>query len=223
MRKFTLLVGVLTLLAIATGCHHRRASEISGSGKRVTEKRNIGSFTAISTEGAFVIEVTCQKEPSLEVEGDDNVLPFVTAEISNNVLRLSNSKGYSVNEPVKFKISVPNLESLSVSGGGKINVNSMNNESFELESSGAPVIVVSGATKVINIDSSGAGQIDTHNLRASRARVDAKGATKIEVDVAEQLDVEISGPSSVIYQGDPVVNKTVNGPGRVERRGGEGA
>jgi hypothetical protein len=35
--------------------------------------------------------------------------------------------------------------------------------------------------------------------------------------------VKISGPSSVYYKGDPQINKTINGPGKVERRGGEGA
>lgn len=221
MKKLAWLILGLTILA--TGCHHRLVSEISGSGKRIVQKRDIGSFSSISTEGAFTIEVTCQKDPSLEIEGDDNVLEFVKAEVGSNVLHLSNTKGYSVREPIKLKISVPNLEGLSVSGAGKIDIKGMNNDRFEIDSKGAPVIIVSGNSKSINIDSSGAGQIDTHNLRASRVAVDAKGASSIEVDVAEQLDVTISGPSSVTYRGDPVVNKTINGPGKVERRGGEGA
>ena len=217
MKKLAWLVLAVTMMV--TGCHHGMVSEISGSGKRIVQKRDIGSFTSISTEGAFTIEVTCQKEPSLEIEGDDNVLEFVKAEVNSNVLRLSNTKGYSVSEPIKLKISVPKLEGLSVSGAGKVDIKGLNNDRFEIDSQGAPVIIASGTTKSINIDSSGAGQIDTHNLRASRAAVDVKGAASVEVDVAEQLDVTISGPSSVIYRGDPVVNKTINGPGKVERRG----
>jgi hypothetical protein len=206
MRKLAWLIVALTISV--AGCHHNRVSGISGSGKRIVQKRDIGSFTSITTEGAFHIEVTCQKEPSLEIEGDDNVLPMVTTEISNNVLHLSNSQNYSVNEPIKIKLSVPNLEGLSVTGAGKIDIKGLNNDTFEIDSKGAPAINVSGTTKTIMIDSSGAGQIDTQNLHASRATVEAKGAAKIELDVAEQLDVTVSGPSSVIYKGDPVVNKT---------------
>ena len=109
---------------------------------------------------------------------------------------------------MKFKISVPNLEGLSVSGAGKIEIKGMNNDKFEIDSSGAPMIIVSGTTKMLDIDTNGAGKIDTQNLRASRAVVDSKGVTKVELDVADQLDVTVSGPSSVIYKGDPVVNKT---------------
>ncbi len=221
MKKLALLFLLFPLLA--AGCHHGMRSEIRGSGKRVMEKRNVTPFTSISTEGAFSIEVTCQKDPSLEVEGDDNVLGLVTAEVSNNVLRLRNTKNYSSSEPVKFRISVPNLEGLSVSGAGHIEIKGLNNDKFEIDSSGAPTINVSGKTKLIDIDSSGAGKIDSHNLHAARGVVESKGVAQIDLDVADQLDVTVSGPSSVYYRGDPKVNKTINGPGKVERRGGEGA
>jgi hypothetical protein len=221
MKKLALLFLLFPLLV--AGCHHGMRAEIKGSGKRVVEKRNITPFTSISTEGAFSIEVTCQKDLGLEVEGDDNVLGVVTAEVSNNVLRLRNSKNYSSDEPVKFRISVPNLEGLTVEGAGKIDVKGLNNDKFEINSEGAPAINVSGKTKLIDIDSSGAGKIDTHNLHAERAVVDSKGVAQIDLDVVDQLDVTISGPSSVYYKGDPKVNKTIRGPGKVERRSGEGA
>ena len=221
MKKLAWLL--LLLAVLAAGCHHRVRSDIQGSGKREIQKRDVPSFTAISTSGAFTIEVTCQKDASLEVEGDDNVLGVITAEVHGNVLQLRNTQSYSVNEPVKFKISLPNLEALSVSGAGRIDIKGMNNEKFEIDSTGAASINVSGNTKVVDIDSSGAGKIDTSNLHASRGVVDSKGVTRIDVDVKDQLDVTIAGPSTVTYKGDPVVNKTIRGPGKVERRGSEGA
>lgn len=221
MKKFALLF--LLLPVFAAGCHHGMRAEIKGSGKRVVEKRNVTPFTSISTEGAFNIDVTCQKDLGLEVEGDDNVLGVVTAEVSNNVLRLRRTKNYSSSEPVKFRISIPNLEALSVDGAGHIDVKGLNNEKFEINVDGAPSISVSGNTKMIDIDCSGAGKIDTHSLHASRGVVDSKGVAQIDLDVADELDVTVSGPSTVYYKGDPKVNKTIHGPGKVERRGGEGA
>lgn len=221
MKKFALLFLLLPILA--AGCHHGMRAEVRGSGKRVMEKRNVTPFTSISTEGAFDIEVTTQKELAVEVEGDDNILSMVTAEVSNNMLRLRNTKNYSSSEPVKFRISVPNLDHLIVEGAGNVSVKGLKNEKFEIDAEGAPTINVSGNTKLVDIESSGAGKIDTHNLHAQRAVVDSKGVSRIDLDVADQLDVTVSGPSSVYYKGDPQVNKTINGPGKVERRGGEGA
>lgn len=221
MRKSALLLMLVALLV--SGCHHGMRAEIRGSGKRELQKRQVAPFTSIKTAGAFTIEVTCQKEPSLEVEGDDNVLEFVRAEVKNNVLQLENTKNYSVSEPIRFKISTPNLETLSVSGAGQVEVKGMNNEKFVISSEGAPTISVSGNSKSVAIDAKGAGKIDTHNLHASRAIVDSKGVSRIDLDVADQLDVNVSGPSSVTYKGDPVVNKTINGPGKVEKRSSAGA
>lgn len=221
MKKIALLFLLLPLLA--AGCHHGMRSELKGSGKRVVEKRSVTPFTAISTEGVFEVEVTSQKDLALEVEGDDNILKIVTAEVSNNVLRLKSTQNYSSDEPVKFRISVPDLSALSVAGAGHIDVKGLKNDKFEIDVQGAPTISVSGNTKLVDIDTSGAGKIDTHNLHASRAVVDSKGVSRIDLDVTDQLDVTISGPSSVYYKGDPQVNKTVNGPGKVERVGGAGA
>jgi hypothetical protein len=217
------LAFVVSLVVLAAGCHHGRFAEISGSGKREMQKRNVAPFTSISAEGAFTIEVTCQKDQSLEVEGDDNVLEFVTTDVSGNILRLKNSKNYSTHEPVKFKISVPNLDGLSVNGAGHIDIKNLNNDKFEIDTNGAPTIVVSGTTKVIDVGANGAGKIDAHNLHASRGVVDSRGVARVDLDVSDQLDATVSGPSTVTYKGDPVVNKTIHGPGKIEKRTSEGA
>jgi hypothetical protein len=221
MRKLLILSGLTLFLTAA--CHHGMRAEVKGSGNRQTQKREVAQFTSITTDGAFTIEVVCQKDVSLEIEGDDNVLPLVTTEVSSNVLRLGNSKSYSVNQPIVVKISVPNLEALSVNGAGKLDITKLDNEKFELDVNGAPSIIVSGTTKLVDIDTNGAAKIDTHNLRAAKAVVDSKGVSKVDLGVSDQLDVTVSGPSQVTYRGDPVVNKTINGPGKIEKRHNEGA
>jgi hypothetical protein len=217
------LACLVLLTVLAAGCHGHFGAQIKGSGKRELQKRNVAPFTSISTEGAFTIEVTCQKDPSLEVEGDDNVLEYVTSDVSGNVLRLKNTKSYSTSEPVKFRISVPNLEGLSLNGAGHIDVKGLNNDKFEIDANGAPTIVVSGTTKVIDIGANGAAKVDTTKLHASRGVVDTNGASRVDIDVKDQLDATVNGPSTITYRGDPVVNKTVRGPGKIERRSSEGA
>jgi len=218
LASFLLLVSV-----VAAGCHHGRFAQIQGNGKREQQKRQVAAFTSISTNGAFTIEVTCQKEPSLEIEGDENVLDFVKTEVNSNILRLENSQNYSVSEPVRVKISVPNLEGLAVNGAGRIDVKGLKNDKFEIDTNGAPAITVAGTTKMVDIAANGAGKVDAQNLHATRAVVDARGVAKVDLDVSDQLDVEISGPSSVTYNGNPTVNKNIHGPGKLTRKGGEGA
>jgi hypothetical protein len=154
------IVLLMVLISLASGCH-RIHDGIPGSGKLQKQKRDVGSFNSISTEGA--------------------------------------------------------------SGAGNIEVSGIRNEKFGIDASGAPAIRVAGETSVLDIDTSGAGKIDTHKLRAARVVVDSKGVSKVEVYATEQLDVTVSGPSHVIYEGEAVVNKTVNGPGTVEKKESGGA
>ncbi len=220
MRK---LIVLLALTVVSFGCHHGTMNQVSGSGNRQKQKREVPAFTSISTEGAFEIDVVSQKALSLEIEGDDNILPLVSTEVSNNVLHVKSSRSYSVSEPVTLKISVPNLEAISVSGAGRIEVSGLKNDKFEIDVNGAPSLVVGGETKFVDIDTNGAGKIDTHRLRTARARVESKGVSKVSVHAGEQLDVTVSGPSHVTYTGDPAVNKTVNGPGSVQKKVSEGS
>ncbi len=215
MRKLALLLTLASLAA--TGCHYHMG-EISGSGKRMLQKRDVPSFTSISTQGAFDIELICQKPVSLEIEGDDNILPLITTEVSNNVLYIKNTQGYSVRESISLRIAVPNLDGATVSGAGKLNISGVKNEKFELDSNGAPTIRVSGDTKVVNIDTNGAAKIDTRRLHASKAVVDSKGVSRVDLAASDTLNVTISGPSHVTYEGDPVVNKTIHGPGSVDKK-----
>ncbi len=215
------LVLLMILIFFVTGCnlHHG----VQGSGKLQKQKREVGAFNSISTEGAFDIQIVCQKPQSLEIEGDDNVLPLITTEVSNNVLHIRNTRGYSVSDSITLRISVTDLVRISASGAGTIEVSGLKNEKFEIEANGAPTIRATGETRVLNVDANGAGTIDTHKLRAAQVAVDAKGVASVEVHASEQLDVTIAGPSHVIYTGNAVVHKTVNGPGSVEKKESSGA
>jgi Putative auto-transporter adhesin, head GIN domain len=218
-----LLLLVLLLPVLSAGCHHGFGAGVKGSGKRVTQKRDVGSFTSISAEGAFDIEIVCQKTLGIEVEADDNLLPLISTEVSNNVLRLKPTSNYSTPDAPKIKINVPNIEAFSADGAGKIDISGVSNDKLQIALNGAPNLTASGTTKMIGIDTNGAARIDTHNLRAAHAVVDSKGVSKVDLGVSNQLDVTVSGPSHVTYSGDPVVNKTVHGPGKVEKRNDEGA
>jgi hypothetical protein len=221
MKKVFLIV---ILCSLASGCHYAaKMHGVTGSGVRKVEKRELRPFTSIATDGAFEIDVVCQQPQSLEIEGDDNLLPMVSTEVSNGVLRINPVGSYSTRTPMKIKISVPNIEGITANGAGTIDVSRLKNDKFDIDSNGAPTIRVAGETKELEIDANGAGHVDTHKLRASRAGVDSKGVAKVEVFASDVLNVTVSGPSQVVYDGDPAVNQTVNGPGSVKRRDPGGA
>jgi hypothetical protein len=208
---------------LASACHHGIGPHVAGSGKRVIEKRELPAFNSITTEGAFDIEIVCQKDQAVQLEGDDNILPLVETEVSNNVLHIRPRRPYQVNESIVVKITVPTLNAISATGAGKINVVGLKSEELVLNVSGAPSVMVAGETKALNIDASGAARIDTHKLKAEHVIVDSKGVSKIELYASKRLVVTISGPSQVAYEGDPELSQTIHGPGSLVKREHAGA
>jgi len=217
------IVLMLLLVSLAVGCSHSLLNQVRGSGNRQREERKVAAFTSIHTDGAFDITVVSQKQHALEIEGDDNILPMIGTDVSGSVLHIKNRSGYSVSQPIKITISVPNLDAVTANGAGSIKITDLKNDSFELDVNGAPAMEASGETKFLKIKANGAGNLDTHRLRATRADVNSNGVTKIDLYASEQLDVVVSGPSNVTYQGDPVVNKTINGPGTIQKKASQGS
>ena len=215
-RKTVLLLLVACGIALA-GCKLHRG--IAGSGVRKTEKRDLKSFNAIDTTGAYKIDVTCQKPASFEIEADDNILPLIKTEVRDGILFVSNEQQYHSAKPVTLRITLSDLNSVSSHGAGQIKIADARSSDLKIESTGAASVEAAGSARSVTISSSGAGKIDTSNLRAEKARVDVNGATSIDVYASEQLDVNVSGVGHVSYSGNPkVVNKHVSGIGSVSSK-----
>lgn len=207
---------VLTLLMLFAGC---KMGGIGGSGTRKTEKKALPAFKAIETGGAFDVEITCQKPQSLEIEADDNLLPLLETDVSDGVLHVGMKQNYHSKKLISLRIAVPELNRITISGAGTVRVTGVKNENFVIHLTGAAKITANGDTKHVEITNSGAGLIDAHELRSSKAGVNLSGAGQADVYASEQLDVTISGVGRVTYSGQPkVINKNVSGIRTVSAR-----
>lgn len=212
-RKIWIILLVLIALALS-GCKFNRG--IAGSGNRKTEKRELKSFNAIDTTGAYEINVTCQKAVSVEIEADDNILPLIKTEVRDGVLYVSNDERFNVSKSPMLRITLPELGSVSSHGAGEVKIADANSSDLKIQSTGAADVNAAGKAKSVTISSTGAGNIDTSKLTSERAKVEATGAANVDVFASEQLDVTVSGVGSVSYSGNPkVVNKSVSGIGSV--------
>jgi len=216
MKKIAVItVSIFALLLALSGCKHI-GSGVKGSGARKTEKRDLKSFKSIDTEGAYEIDVTCQKPASFEIEGDDNILPLIKTEVRDGVLYVTSDRNYNSSQMVSLRIALPDLERVTTRGASKAHITDVKTESLTLNSKGAAKVDAAGQVKLVKIQSEGAGKIDAGNLHAEKAKVTASGAASVDVYASEQLDVDLSGAGRVVYSGNPkTVNKNVSGIGIV--------
>ena len=223
MKRFAALVSFLGLLVFLTGCHFNLGHTVAGSGVRKTETRNLPAFSEINATGSFYIEASSQKSASVQIEADDNILPLVKTEVRDGVLYLKPEKGFNSKQGVVVRITLPDLTKIDSTGASTFRVENIQNDRLEIRTTGASNVVVSGKTSDVQIKTTGAGEVDAHDLRATRADVKSSGAAKVNVYASEQLDANVSGAGHVEYSGNPkVVNKHTSGAATVSPREASG-
>lgn len=189
---------------------------VQGSGNISNEKRNLSNFKGVDAGGVYEVEIVTQKDFSVEVEADDNLLPLIKTKVDNGILEISSEKRFNTKNPIRIKISAPNIEELEVSGASKVNLSNLDNNFLKVDASGASKMEISGKTVDLNIESSGACKINAENLQSQNATIDASGASNINVSVAGDLKVDASGASKITYAGNPQnIEKDTSGAGSV--------
>jgi len=190
-----------------------------GSGNIKTESREVTNFKSIDVSGAFEVEIIAQKDFSLEVEADDNLLPLIRTEVDGETLRIKSEKGLKTSNPLKIRISAPDISGLELSGASKVNLANLSNDSLSLDSSGASKIKIEGTTGNFDIEMSGASKLDAENLKAENVNVESSGASNLNVFVTNVLKANLSGATNVTYSGSPKsVDKKTSGASSVKEK-----
>lgn len=189
---------------------------VQGSGNIAAEDRSINGFHGVDVGGIYQVEITAQKEYSVRVEADDNLLPLIQTEVNDGILKIESERRISPKSKIRIIIGAPNIDNLEVSGVANVTLSDLKNSDLAIDSSGASKIKVAGETAKLTVDVSGATKIDAESLTAGNANIEASGASGVTVNVTGNLRAEASGASRISYTGTPTdVIKSSSGAGKV--------
>jgi Putative auto-transporter adhesin, head GIN domain len=152
----TLSVTVSLLMLALVSCTF---AQTRGSGKIISETRDVSGFTGITLESTGNITITQGESESLSIETDDNLLPLLTSKIENGVLVLSTQDNTYI-EPskgIRYTITVKSLKSLEISGTGDINAAGLTLDALAVDISGSGDIELSGTVNSQTVTISGTG------------------------------------------------------------------
>jgi hypothetical protein len=249
--KTKLFIVVLLIAAFAAACAAPfQPRLVRGSGDLVVESRDVSGFDTILVEGAGRIFLTQGDSESLTIETDDNLMKYIRTEVKGNTLEIGfeddvvfgSGRGRTALDPTDgfiFRISVIDLQTISVSGAADIEMDKVKTDQFDIRLTGAGQVSiddldagslnvrVSGAgdvhlagrvkDQVIRMD--GLGRYQAFNLESQETSITISGAGGADVWVMNKLDVTISGAGDVKYYGDPSVTRDISGLGRIESQG----
>lgn len=194
------------------------------------EVREIGSFHAISISNAFEVIITQGGQEALAVSANDkDDLQYIKTEVSNGTLKIwfnNKKKLWGKNRKLKAYISVKKLDVIKGSGASDINIDGqltatdmelhlsgasklygklMINGKLKTNLSGASDVEITGSADEVNIDASGASDVKAFDFKTNNCLIDASGACSVRITVDKELSANLSGASSVSYQGTATI------------------
>ena len=214
MRKIPIVL-LAACVVVVVGCH---LPGVRGNGQIKTEERQVGSFANLDVGGAFEIEWE-SGSPALRITIDENLLPYIENNVSDDTLRLHTREHVWPTHGIKVVISSPTRTGGRTRGAVKLTVKQLSGPTFALESKGASEISLDGKVDRLLVDMTGASQLAADGLQAKTAEISTTGAGDAEVAVTDTLKVVITGAGKVTYSGNPpTINKQITGAGSIRHR-----
>jgi hypothetical protein len=241
MHKITFVIPfILTALVIGACSIHVNVDIGQGSGKIVTETRDVSHFDSLELSGIGDITLIQSDQEALEIEAEDNVLQHITTEVRNGTLYIGlEPKVILPTKPVKYTLKMHNIHGLAtrgvssvkssgsihtdrleidISGTGSIELEDLTCANLSISISGAGSFQASGKASDQKITLSGAGNYRGQDLQSQTAEVTISGLGQVTLWVTDRLDVTISGTGGVDYYGTPEINQQVSGLVKVTTR-----
>lgn len=208
---------VILLTVIVNGC---LGPSVGGSGRVISEKRNISDFSNISLEGSGRVVIEQSGVDSLTVTCDDNILRYIESEVRGNTLVLGERSGVSLSPStdILYKVTLRRLDTLDISGSGVVEAKGLQSAKMKIDLSGSGEVSAQGAADDLDITISGSGRFRGDSLKSRRTRIDVSGSGNALIASSETLDAIISGSGSVEYVGDPRVHQDISGSGSLRKR-----
>jgi len=200
---------------------------INGDGNVKKESRTVADFNSLSSHGAINVTISYGNSNSIQVEADDNLLPYIETNVENGKLIIQTKKNVNLRTRRKIIVSVSMIKinalqlsgsgnidgngsftadeetKIMLSGSGNIHLTSGTFKNLNLAISGSGnILVKGGSANSVLVAVSGSGNADCSGITADQADVKISGSGNAKVNVSKSLTANISGSGNVYYKGN---------------------
>ena len=214
--------------------------KIEGNGQLKKETRNTGNYTSIASSGSWDVMVAYGESNSVQVEADENLLPYIVTQVENGRLSINSKKNANLRSKNKITIYVSltrltgvslsgsgdiigngkfdndGISSFRLSGSGSIKISFNKISKTEVAISGSGNIRLGGSSSSVSAQISGSGNADCSELNCDDAKATISGSGNVKVNANQSIEANIAGSGNVYYKGAATdIKKHVAGSGRV--------
>lgn len=212
---------------------------IGSSYAQVSQTRDVDDFTGLAFGVAGTLILEQGNTYSVVLEGDEDFLEDIETTVRGDRLLIRHDKWFSWgNDKVTAYVTMPEIESLAVSGSGKIIAEgAIKTESLDISVSGSGDVDLtnlaavsldcsisgSGSMELVGeadnaeLSISGSGNFKGQDFQLRTLDVSISGSGKCHASVEEDLEARVSGSGDIYYTGNPSVDARISGSGKVRK------
>jgi hypothetical protein len=204
------------------------------------QTRDVSGFSGVAAAGGFDVFVATGGQESVRLEGDNDLLDKIETVVEGKMLHIRTKKEYQHDQldfsDVKVHVVARELNSLVLSGSGKMQVNSplkadafsatvsgsgrieagqISSNRLKATVSGSGGLNAGGSAKETEITVSGSGSFNGKNFTAGDAKVRVSGSGDVYLRAENTLDGALSGSGTIHYSGNAKVTERKSGSGRI--------
>jgi hypothetical protein len=235
---------IATLLVAGCGLL-QRDGVVSGSGRIISEGREVSRFSAVALQGSGDVIITQGAAERLTIEADDNIMPLITSAVDGGTLRLGFEPAdwqttVRPSQPVRYLLTLRQLDALELSGAGNfeiaslqtsdlalvlagtgdVSIASLRADTLNASLAGAGTITLAGTVRQQLLRIAGQGNFEAGDLESRQAEVEVTGQGSATLWVRDSLAVRITGTGSVSYFGLPdIARREILGTGDINPLG----
>lgn len=207
-----------------------------------TEKRNVSGFSEVGFGVAGEVFISLGNEYSVVLEGDRDYISEIETKVYGDELRIKRDKWFDAgNRKVVVRITMPDLEGVSVSGSGRVTVNdplkggdldisisgsgkaflrdvTLSDVECNISGSGSLNIAGDGTIERLEMNISGSGDYVGADTRVGTLEANISGSGSCDCHVTGMLRASISGSGHINYSGNPKIDAAISGSGKVRMK-----
>jgi len=203
---------VLGLMVSAAGCGSD--SCVGGAGPIVSQTLDLSSFTGFDFQVGGEVTVVPGSTQQVIVRSQQNVIDLLNRDVINGIWEIGYTQCAERVSEFSVDITVPELDSVELSGAGTINAETRAS-TIDTILSGAGTVTLSGEATSQQVTLEGSGTVEAFDLTTNETSVLLAGQGTVNVSASEQLNVDLLGAGAVFYKGDPQLNVHITGAGSV--------
>lgn len=231
---FSYFILPLTLaILLQPGCYWQQS--IKGKGEQTSASADLEPFSRLGVDIPADVQIHLSDRFHYEIEGYQNIVPLVDFTVKDNQLKIISTKNIGTASRIILHLPENLLTEVSIAGAAVIKVNApVRVEQFNAKIAGSGSLQIEVETQILktqlagsgratfsgsaerhDVNIVGSGTVQATSLDSQWAQVKIAGSGDARIKVARQLLANIVGSGNVYLSGNPDIDSSTLGSGKV--------